>query len=64
MGNFEPNNTDFNDQTLQQWFSNGAPQEAAGCAANITKVKLKTKTKIRGFGPRANYADREIAACW
>jgi hypothetical protein len=25
---------------------------------------LKTKTKLRGFGPRANYTDRATAACW
>jgi hypothetical protein len=24
----------------------------------------KTKTKLRGFGLRANYADRATAACW
>jgi hypothetical protein len=22
------------------------------------------KTKLRGFGPRANYTDRATAACW
>jgi hypothetical protein len=26
--------------------------------------KAKTKTKLRGFGPRANYTDRATAACW
>jgi hypothetical protein len=24
----------------------------------------QTKTKLRGFGPRANYTDRATAACW
>jgi hypothetical protein len=26
--------------------------------------KLKLRTKLRGFGPRANYTDRATAACW
>jgi hypothetical protein len=25
---------------------------------------LSYKNKLRGFGPRANYTDRAIAACW
>jgi hypothetical protein len=24
----------------------------------------KTKTKLRGFGPRANYTDRATEVCW
>jgi hypothetical protein len=28
------------------------------------KLKKKRKTKLRGFGPRANYTGRATAACW
>jgi hypothetical protein len=28
------------------------------------QVSLHKKTKLRGFGPRANYTDRATAACW
>jgi hypothetical protein len=36
---------------------------------NSTKIDLtacyrRTKTKLRGFGPRSNYTDRATAACW
>jgi hypothetical protein len=27
-------------------------------------VSILTKTKLRGFGPRANYGDRATVACW
>jgi hypothetical protein len=27
-------------------------------------TKLQIKTKLRAFGPRANYADRATAPCW
>jgi hypothetical protein len=27
-------------------------------------LKTKPKTKLRGFGPRANYIDGATAACW
>jgi hypothetical protein len=27
-------------------------------------TRTQTKTKLRGFGPRENYADRATAACW
>jgi hypothetical protein len=30
----------------------------------VLTAEAKTKTKLRGFGPRANYADRETAASW
>jgi hypothetical protein len=30
---------------LDQWFSNGAPQEVARCAANIMKVYFKNEKK-------------------
>jgi hypothetical protein len=30
----------------------------------VRKCKLKTKTKLSGFGPRANYTDRATAAFW
>jgi hypothetical protein len=30
----------------------------------VTFNVWKAKTKLRGFGPRANYADRATAACW
>jgi hypothetical protein len=28
------------------------------------RKKKKKKKKLRGFGPRANYADGATAACW
>jgi hypothetical protein len=31
--------------TLEQWFSKGAPQEVARCAANIMKVYFKNEKK-------------------
>jgi hypothetical protein len=31
---------------------------------NTLCILMITKTKLRGFGPRANYTDRATAACW
>jgi hypothetical protein len=34
-------------------------------SSNDQDKSSKTKlTKLRGFGPRANFTDRETAACW
>jgi hypothetical protein len=30
----------------------------------LIKYRGDLKTKLRGFGPQANYTDRAIAACW
>jgi hypothetical protein len=31
---------------------------------SCNRVKTKTETKLRGFGPRANHAYQATAACW
>jgi hypothetical protein len=33
-------------------------------SVDVNKLSLFHKTKLCGFGPRANYADRATAACW
>jgi hypothetical protein len=30
----------------------------------LKNISIRKKTKLRGFGLRANYADRATAACW
>jgi hypothetical protein len=34
------------------------------CFKTFYIAQVPKKTKLRGFGPRANYADRATAACW
>jgi hypothetical protein len=49
---------------LQNNGHNTDVRERMFSAVFLNLGNANNKTKLRGFGPRANYADRATSACW